>query len=257
MTPWIYAIASAVLVGLVSLIGVATMSLNKERLKAATFFLVSLAAGAMFGNAFIHLLPEAFEASGNTVAVSLSVLGGIFAFFVLEKILLWRHCHSFDHCSSDKHCLGADHIHPIGYMTLIADGVENLVDGMVIGAAYMVSLPVGIATTLAVVLHEIPTEMADFGVLIHAGFSRAKAVMMNLASSALGVVGVLISLWAGSWIESFPVIMAPFAAGCFIYLAGSDLVPEMHKEVKASRSFLQLVAMATGVALMLLLTMFE
>ncbi|HEY9867706.1 MAG TPA: ZIP family metal transporter [Candidatus Obscuribacterales bacterium] len=256
-TPWIYAIASVLAVSLVSLIGLVTMSLDKERLKKATPLLVSLAAGAMFGNAFIHLLPEAFEGAGNSLVVSLSVLGGIFAFFVLEKVLLWRHCHSLDHCSSSQHCHDADHVHPVGYMSLLADGLENLVDGMVIGAAYMVSIPVGIATTLAVVLHEVPTEMADFGVLMHAGFSRARAVAMNLASSLIGLVGAVIALWAGSAIENFPVLMAPVAAGCFIYLAGSDLLPQMHKELRPSRSLLQLLAMGFGVAVMLLLALCE
>jgi zinc and cadmium transporter len=255
--PWIYAIASVLAVSLVSLISLVTMSLDKERLKKATPLLVSLAAGAMFGNAFIHLLPEAFEGSSNSLVVSLSVVGGIFAFFVLEKVLLWRHCHSLDHLSSSQHCHDADHVHPVGYMSLLADGLENLVDGMVIGAAYMVSVPVGIATTLAVVLHEVPTEMADFGVLMHAGFSRARAVAMNLASGLVGLVGAVIALWAGSAIENFPVLMAPVAAGCFIYLAGSDLLPQMHKELRPSRSLLQLLAMGAGVAVMLLLALAE
>lgn len=255
--PWLYAVASVVLVSLVSLVGVATISASKQRLKGMTFVLVSLAAGAMLGNAFIHLLPEAFEAATSNLTVSLCVLGGIFAFFILEKFLLWRHCHEIDHCHSEKHCPGADHVHPVGYMSLAADGLENLVDGMMIGAAYLVSVPVGVATTLAVVLHEIPAEMGDFGVLLHAGFSRGKALLLNLLSGAMAVAGCLIALFAGSSIESFPHLMAPIAAGCFIYIAGSDLVPQLHKELMPSRSLVQLLAMGAGVALMLLLTLLE
>jgi len=253
--PWIYAIASVLLVSLVSLIGVATMSVSQQRLKGLTFILVSLAAGAMLGNAFIHLIPEAFETATNKLTVSLCVLGGIFAFFVMEKFLLWRHCHEVDDQVSgdDRDHPQTEHVHPVGFMSLAADGMENMIDGMMIGAAYLVSVPIGIATTIAVILHEIPTEMGDFGVLLHAGFSRGKALLLNFLSGLVAVVGALLALFAGSYIQGFPALMAPIAAGCLIYIAGSDLVPQLHKELKPSKSAVQLVAMVVGVGLMLLL----
>jgi zinc and cadmium transporter len=150
---WVYAIVSVVVVSLLSLVGVACISISEQRLKRIIFTMVSLAVGAMFGDAFIHLLPESFENPRSKVETSLYVLAGIFAFFILEKFLLWRHQHTLE---SDSH------IHHVGYMNLIADGLHNLIDGMIIGASYLISTPVGIATTMAVVFHEIPHELGNF-----------------------------------------------------------------------------------------------
>jgi len=149
-----------------SLIGLAFISVGEEKLKRIIFVMVSLAVGGLFGDAFIHLLPESFERIGSKLQASLFVLAGIFAFFVLEKFLLWRH----------QHVLESDHpIHPVGYMNLLADGAHNFIDGVIIGASYDVSLHVGIATTLAVIFHEIPHELGNFFVLLYAGFTKRKA----------------------------------------------------------------------------------
>ncbi len=210
--------------------------------------MVSLAVGSLFGDAFIHLLPEAFEKSRTKLEASLYVLAGIFAFFILEKFLLWRH----------EHVLESDHpIHPVGYMNLLADGAHNFIDGMIIGASYLVSLPVGIATTTAVVFHEIPHELGNFFVLLYAGFTKTKALFFNFLSAAFAVLGVILSLLVGSNVENFSAIMLPLAAGGFIYIAGSDLVPELNKEPKLGKSLVQMLAIGTGVGLMLLLTMLE
>jgi zinc and cadmium transporter len=208
--------------------------------------LVSLAVGALFGDAFIHLLPESFEKSGATIDISILVLAGIFAFFILEKFLRWRHEHTIGSSMS---------IHPVGYMNLFADGVHNLIDGMIIGAAYLVSFSVGIATTMAVILHEIPQEIGDFGVLLHAGFSKTKALFFNFLCASLAIVGVMVALLASANVENFSTLMLPLTAGGFIYIAGSDLLPELHKELKPSKSAIQFGAMITGVALMLVLVL--
>ena len=238
------AIASVILVSLLSLIGLVTISVSEARLRSALFALVSLAAGAMFGDTFIHLLPESFQKSTATFMTSMSVLAGVLGFFVLEKFILWRHQHTV---------VSSKEIHPLGYLNLIADGVHNLIYGMMIGAAYLVSLPIGMATTLAVVFHEIPQEIGDFGILLHAGFTKRRAVFFNFLSATLAIFGTIVALLVGSRLESFSAVMLPFTAGGFIYIAGSDLLPELQKEVRPSKSFLQLVAMIVGAGLMLLL----
>ena len=233
---------------LLSLVGLAFISVGEEKLKRIIFVMVSLAVGGLFGDAFIHLLPESFERIGNKLHASILVLAGIFAFFVLEKFLLWRH----------HHVLESDHsIHPVGYMNLLADGAHNFIDGVIIGASYVVSLHVGIATTLAVIFHEIPHELGNFFVLLYAGFTKRKALFFNFVSALFAILGTLLSLAIGSRVAEFSSMMLPLAAGGFIYIAGSDLVPELNKESTLSKSLVQMVAIAVGVGLMLLLDMLE
>lgn len=249
MSPaWPCALASVLAVSLLSFVGIVTIALDQARLQQAIFLLVSLAVGAMFGDAFIHLLPEAFRTSGGGSGVSLTLLGGLFTFFLLEKFLLWRH----EHVPHYGSC-----IQPVGYVNIVAEGLHNLIDGLLIGASYLVSLPVGLATTLAVLLHEIPQEMGNFGVLMHAGFSRPRALWLNFLSASLAVLGAVLALLVGGRVTDLPRHLLPFTAGGFIYIAGSDLVPELHKEREPARSFLQLLAIAVGVGLMLLLTLLD
>src|SRR5882672_6133068 len=139
-------------------------------------------------------------------------------------------------------------------MNLAADAVHNLIDGMIIGVAYLVSVPIGVATTIAVVCHEIPHELGNFVVLLHAGFQPRRALLFNFLSAVFAIAGCVISLLLGSHIESFSILLVPLAAGGFIYIAGSDLVPELHKEANPRKSAVQLVAMGAGVGIMLLLT---
>jgi len=137
---------------------------------------------------------------------------------------------------------------------LIGDGVHNLVDGLVIGASYLVGIPLGITTTIAIILHEIPQEIGDFGVLVHGGFTRKKALMLNLLTALTAVAGVIISLLIGTKIQNYTLFLLPFTAGGFIYIAGSDLIPELHKEVKPLKSLFQLIAILLGIGIMFLLT---
>ena len=228
--------------------GIAFLSISEERLKQIVFVMVSLAVGSLFGDAFIHLLPESFEKFEAKVEASLYVLTGIFLFFILEKFLLWRH----------QHTLEASHaIQSLGYMNLFADGVHNFIDGTIIGGSYLISLPVGVATTLAVIFHEIPHELGNFFVLLYAGFTKTKALFFNFLTGLFAILGTLVALLVGSRVEHFSLLMLPLAAGGFIYIAGSDLVPELNKEVEPSKSLIQLIAIATGVGLMLLLTLVE
>jgi zinc and cadmium transporter len=245
---WAYTLVSVFVVSLISLVGIAAISLSERRVRQMIFVSVSLAAGAMFGDAFIHILPESFATPDRATKTSTSVLLGILTFFVLEKFLRWRHAHEFEGESQRT-------IEPVGYLNLFADATHNLIDGMLVGAAYSVSISVGLATTIAVILHEIPQELGDFGVLINAGFSRARALVFNFLSGLLAIVGATVSLLASHSVVSFSEFMLPFTAGGFIYIAGCDLLPELQKERKPLKSGVQLAALVLGVSLMYLLTL--
>ncbi len=245
---WIYTIASVVVVSLISLIGVFTLAMGRKRLQRILFILVSLAVGAMLGDAFIHLLPESFGRSRNSLEASFYCLAGLISFFVLEKFLLWRHDHAAEHSHP---------IHPVGYINLIAEGLHNFIDGFLIGASYLVSIPIGLATTIAVLLHEIPQEIGHFGILLHAGFSSSKAIGLNFLTALLSILGAILSLLMGAHLHHFSEGVLPLAAGGFIYIAGSDLVPELHKEREPPQAAVQLLAIGVGIGLMLLLKLLE
>lgn len=234
---WTYALLSVLIVSLLSLLGITVLLISQDRLRRTLRVLVALAAGALFGDAFLHLLPEAFAKSRGTTGVSFCVLAGIFAFFVLEKILRWQH----RHFPSPR---------PIGYLNLVADAVHNFVDGVLIAASYLVSVPLGVSTATAVILHEIPQEIGDFGILLHAGFTKRQALLFNFASACLAIVGTLITLAIGSRVNAIAELMVPVTAGGFIYIAGSDLVPELQVEADPRASVLQMFWMIAGAGLM-------
>jgi len=248
-TIWFYALTSVVVVSLISLIGIATLSIKIDRLRKILIYLISFSAGALIGDAFIHLLPEAVEESGGfSIMISLYVILGIVISFVIEKFIHWRHCHM---------PITTEHKHPFAWMNLFGDSIHNFIDGLIIGAAYLVSIPVGIATTTAVILHEIPQEIGDFGVLIHGGFSIKKALLLNFAVALTAILGTVAVLIFGAQSENLSLFLVPFAAGNFIYIASTDLIPELHKETVVSRSTLQLVWFILGVCVMLLLLQLE
>ncbi len=245
---WLYSLGSVLIVSLISLIGLATITIKTETLKRFMVYMISFSAGALLGDAFIHLLPEVVEEAGFGLNISFYVLSGLAFSFIIEKIVHWRHCH---------HLTTKDHPHPFAWMNLFGDLVHNFVDGLIIGASYMVSIPVGIATTAAVVLHEIPQEIGDFGVLIHGGFTRKKALMLNFLSGLGAVVGTVVALLLGGYIEGMEMFLVPFAAGIFIYVASADLIPELHKEVKWQKSLAQFFFFLLGIMVMVALIMFE
>lgn len=247
MSPFILSLLAVGVVSIVSLVGVTTLSLKEGLLRRMLFLLISLAAGALLGDAFIHLIPEAFEEAAP-LTVSILVLVGFLSFFVLEKFLHWHHSHGDDEFSPEH-----ARIHPVGHLVLISDGVHNLIDGLAIGAAFLVSPEVGIATTIAIVLHEIPQEIGDFGLLIHAGYPRAKALFMNFLSALSAFVGVGLAFWLSSAAGGAAPLIAAFAAGNFIYIAASDLIPELHKTTAPWQSVLQFATIVLGLIAMVLL----
>ncbi|MEM2944497.1 MAG: ZIP family metal transporter [Methanomassiliicoccales archaeon] len=249
MSAWLYAIASVVLVSVISIIGILFLIMNDKVLKTSVFVLVGLAVGALFTDAFVHLIPETFETYGMEPWISVYIIVGIFAFFVLEKFLHWRHEHT---CEFQEICKK-----PVGYINLVSDGIHNLIDGVLIGVSYLASFEVGVATTIAIILHEIPQEIGDFGILIYAGFSKWKALMFNFLAATMAIAGAVASLILGETVSGYTTIMLPLAAGGFIYIAGSDLVPEMHKETNIKKSVIQMISIIIGVLLILSLALLE
>jgi len=246
---WLYAILSVFLISLISLIGIFTLAIKTSKLKSALFLLVSFSAGALLGDVFVHLLPEVIEEYGEfSMLVSVSVLAGISFMFMIEKVIHWRHCHVVP---------DDDHVHPFATMNLIGDAAHNIIDGLIIGASYLVSIPVGVATTIAVALHEIPQEISDFGVLLHGGYTKKKALFLNFVTALGAVLGVIIALVLGSSSETLLSFLIPFAAGAFIYIAGSDLIPELHKEVGTKKSIQQFLVFLLGIGIMFALTILE
>lgn len=222
--------------------------MNREFLNKILLILIGVSAGTLFGGALIHLLPEAVEeAGGFTITISLYILGGIVVFFILEKIIHFHHHHYIDH--HKESLLHEPHPHHIGIMNLMGDGLHNLLDGLVIAGAYLVSIPVGIAATIAVIFHEIPQELADFGVLLYAGYSKKEAIILNMLSALVAVVGAVIGLFLGASSQNFIAVILPFAAGGFLYIAGSNLIPELHKHCKLKESFFHLSALLTGIGI--------
>jgi zinc and cadmium transporter len=252
MSPILATFISVALVSLISLAGIAVVYMQGQRTKRILFVLISFAVGTLLGDVFFHIFPEIFSEATDEAAVfsaSAFVLAGLLIFFALEHFLHWRHCH---------YSAESDHpVHPVGYTNLAADGLHNFIDGLIIGASFMVSMPVGIATTLAVLFHEIPQELGDFGVLVHAGFSKTKALLFNFLTALLAILGGAIALWIGTLSEEFSVSLAALAAGGFLYIAATDLLPELHKDVSTKKSLAQFAAVVAGLGIMFLLTALE
>jgi len=240
---WVYSLISVIIVSLISLIGIFTLSLEVERLKRILIYMLAFSAGALFGDVCFHIFPE-ISSEGFSVLSGSMVLAGIVLFFSVEKFIHWQHCHM---------PITKQHIHSFAYMNLVGDSFHNFIDGLIIGASYLFSIPLGIATSLAVILHEIPQEIGDFGVLLHGGFSKWKALLMNFLTALAAVIGVIVALVLGSYSENISAILVPLAAGGFIYIAGADLIPELHKETGFRKSLLQLVAFLLGMGVMALL----
>jgi zinc and cadmium transporter len=238
---WIYTIISVFIVSLISLIGVFTLSIEPKKLYKFLIYFVSLSAGTLMGDAFIHLIPEAFKDSEKEIYVSLFILLGILVFFLLEKVLHWRHCH-------EEPC--EEHPHPFSFIILFGDAVHNFIDGLIIAASFIISAPVGIATTTAVIFHEIPHEIGNFGSLVYGGFSRKKALIYNFISALFAILGALTVLLINSEMN-LTQFLIPFAAGGFIYVAGTDLIPELHKHNETRQGIFQALTFVLGIAIML------
>ncbi len=238
MNSLIAILASVTSVSLIAFIGVLFIGLKEDKLKRLTMILVGFASGTLLGGAFLHLLPESLTSENDATIVLWYVIVGIVSFFALEKFLYWRHCH-------EKECP----THTFVYLNLVGDGIHNFIDGMVIAATFMFSLELGFATTLAVIFHEVPQEIGDFGVLVYGGLSRKKALIYNFISAVTAILGALATYFL-AYLRSIEALLVPFAAGGFIYIAATDLMPELHKKPYAGESIVQLVVILLGIGLM-------
>lgn len=240
MAIWLYTITSVFIVSLLSLLGLIAFPLGEEKIKKFLIWAVAFSGGTLLGDAFFHLIPEAYS-DGGGIGISLSILGGILAFFVLEKFIHWHHCH-------DIAC--QEHNESFSYVIMIGDAAHNFIDGMIIAASFMVSVPIGIATTVAVILHEIPHEIGDFASMLYGGFSKVKALWYNFLAGIVAVLGAILVLIIGQSFADLTYYLVPFAAGGFIYVASADIIPELHKSTKISHSILQLACIVGGIVVM-------
>ena len=260
MPVWLLALGSVLVISLISLAGVFTLSLGPARLERAVFLLVSFAVGAMLGGALLHLIPESYERLGAGPRTGGLVLGGVLGFFVLEKFLHWRHQHgapeALEGATGHVHAHGSHghHAEPFTALSLAGNVAHNLIDGAIVAAAYLVSVPTGLVTTLAVMLHEIPQEIGNFGVLVYGGYSPRRALLFNFGAGLVGLVGAAVALLVGGRMPGFSDALLPVTAGAFLYIAGSDLIPELNRRhsYPASKSVGQLLMMVLGVAVMAL-----
>lgn len=213
--------------------------------------LISYAIGALLGAAFLEVLPNAVEAHGDVGKATAIVLAGILGFFVLEKLVLWRHCHD-DHCEGHETGAAAHDHGRSGLLILVGDTFHNFVDGVLIAAAFMQDVRLGIVTALAIIAHEIPQEVGDFLILLHSGYSRLKALVFNLLSSMATLVGGLLAYFALSAVQGVVPVFLALAAASMIYVAVADLIPGLHKRTELRATVQQVLLIAAGIATILL-----
>ncbi|MFA5117753.1 MAG: ZIP family metal transporter [Candidatus Omnitrophota bacterium] len=239
----IWILISTFVVSALSLIGIITLAIKDKLLHKVLFCLIGFSAGSLIGGAFLHILPEAVE-NVESIKVFSYFIAGLILFFLMEHYFYWRHCH-------DSPC----EFHAFTYLNLIGDSFHNFIDGMVIAASYVVSIKLGVVTTVAVILHEIPQELGDFGVLIYGGFTKKKALFYNFISALSAVIGALIGYSLTGIIPYVSNFILPLTAGGFTYIAMSDLIPEIHKEKDKKRSLAAFIAFLAGIGFMALFKM--
>ena len=244
---WYQSLGGVAIVSSLSLIGAVALVLSRETLRRVLFVVVAFAAGALLGDTFFHLIPEISESdAGFDFVASTAILSGVLVLFVLEKVLHWHHAHFPEE----------EVLHPIAVTNLVGDGLHNFIDGAIVASSFTISPELGIATTIAVALHEIPQEIGDFGILLHAGLTPKRALGMNFFSALASFAGAIVVLVFAS-ATGIERLLVPFSAGAFLYIASTDLLPDMHKEPQPGRSALQLVALLGGAATMAALLVLE
>lgn len=245
MLAWI--VVATFLISLVAFIGVLALFLKEEILNRILLVFVAFSAGALIGGAFFHLIPEAIHEIGvddRSLFITFSyLLAGFCTFFVLEQLISWHHHHATSHPK----------IMPFSYLTLISDGIHNFIDGLVMAASFMVNVHIGISTALAIALHEIPQEIGDFGILVYGGFDKIKALYLNYVSAITLVIGGIVGFWLHGWIGESTAFLLPFAAGNFIYIASTDLIPEIRFKQSIVKTLTRFVVFLAGVGLMIII----
>lgn len=241
---------SVLIISAFSFLGTFVMTIRATVVSRIMIYLVSFATGAMLGTVFLHLLPEVMEHSEEPLIGSVLVFAGLLIAFAIEKFIHWHHCHHTEH---DEH--EGRHTHPVGPLILIGDGIHNFLDGMLIASAFFVSIPLGVATAVAIVIHEVPQEWSDIALLLHSGFSRRKAFLWNTVSSCAAIAGAAVAVLFSRSVEGIEFFLLPIAAGNFLYIATTDLIPELHKETRLRKTLLQVLLLTLGIGLMAILAL--
>lgn len=248
MKPLFSALAAGLLISGMAFVGFFSLSLAKKWLTKILAALVAFAAGTLLGGAFFHLLPESIDIGGPTFEAALA---GIIVFFVLDSVIWLYHCHG-------GHLLHAEHGHqgscpvkPVGYLNLIGDAVHNITDGIIVGSAFLVSIPLGLVTSVAVALHEIPQELSDYGILLHSGFKKKSAMYLNFGVALTILIGILAVFLAQELFQTATRYTIPFAAGGFIYIACTNLLSEIKEEDRIKKRAIQALFLLAGLLLML------
>ena len=240
---WI--IGSTFAMSLIAWAGLLTLFLREELLKKITLPLVAFSAGALLGGAFLHMIPEAISNIGPSLSVFLWVLVGFSLFFLLENFIQWHHCHRPP----------SEHKKPVTYLILVADGIHNFIGGLAIAGAFIVDIKVGIVTWLACAAHEVPQELGDFGILIHGGWEKKKALLFNFFSASTIVLGGIVAYFISTKMDV--TFLLPFAAGNFIYIAASDLIPEIKHETNIKNNLIHFITFIFGILLILAVRFIE
>lgn len=234
--------------GVVSAVAAAVFLLFPDRHRQAMLpHFVSFAIGALLGAAFLALIPHSLS-QGTGVEfheLGLTLLLGILGFFLMEKLVLWRHCH--EHACEAHTLTDEQHSHAAGTLVLIGDATHNIVDGVLIAAAFMTDFHLGVITTLAVAAHEIPQEVGDFAILLNSGFTRSKAFLFNVLASITTVVGAVIAYFSLSQAQAFVPYILAIAASSFIYIAVADLIPGLHKRIEFRETLRQILLIVAGI----------
>ncbi len=245
MMTLLWIIIATIIDGIAALVGALTLSLRKDTFNRILMILVAFSAGALIAGAFFHIMPESLEQGVEPMQLFIIVILGFGIFFIFEKFLFWHHCHK-----------GECEVHPYTYLILFGDGIHNFIDGLIIAASFLVDTGFGIVTTFMIISHELPQELGDFAVLVHGGMKVKKALVYNFISQLTAVLGGIIGFFIGTSIEAFVPFILPFAAGGFIYIGESDLVPQLHGEKNIKKSLLSFALFVIGVLLMLGMKMF-
>lgn len=238
----LYTLGSVIGVSLLSLLGIVFFLFGEASIRKVLLYIVSISTGALLGDVFIHIIPEMAQSPDTFGRNLIILLAGVLFSFAMEKVIHWRHCHILPS--------GHHHHHPMGLINLIGESLHNFIDGLVIAAAFIASVPLGISTTLAVALHEIPHEIGNVAVLLHSGYDRKKALLFNMLSAAASIAGATSVLLFAASSELLGAAILPFAAGNLLYIAGSDLIPELHKETRLPQAVLQMICIIAGMAMM-------
>jgi zinc and cadmium transporter len=239
----IYPILSVVLISLVSVIAAVPLLIKKKVSDKILLFLLSFSVGVLLTTVFLDFLPEIFEHDFSPLK-SYVILAGFMLMFILEKFIHWHHTKK---CENDN--CGHSHAYNLAPINLIGDAIHNFIDGLVIAGSFAVDITMGITATISIIFHEIPQEIADFGVLLYSGLSKVKAVLFNLLSALTAIIGLFVGLILIGNVEGISNMIIPFAAGNFLYIAASNLLPELHRHCKIKDTLLHILAIVLGICL--------